>query len=480
MSINAARMPEYVGPQAATTSPPATRRFFGHPAGLGWLSFCEFWERTSFYGMQALLVFYLSNYLLLPEHAGKVVGLSWLRSAVESLTGPRSSQQFASMLFGLYVGLVYFLPLLGGLVGDRWLGRTRTVVAGAILMATGHFLMAVEAALLPALACLVVGVGAFKGNIAAQVSGLYAEDDTRRPAAFQIFILTVQLAAIVAPVLCGTLGERVGWHWGFASAGVFMLFGLAAYLCGRRWLPPEPPRAKAAGPQATSAALSRSDWVRTGLLFLILPMLALATVGYGQMGNGYALWSQKHMDMNLAGFLIPVTWLQTADGICRTLSMLIAMAFWRWWAQRGIEPDELAKIATATLFAAIAPALLMLPALSVEAGGGRFSIAWTFAYSLVNALAFATIVPVGLALYTRVAPAGLRGLMIGIYFLHVFAGSIAVGWLAGLLETVPGSTFWGLHAGLVAAAGIGLLLVKLAFGRSLAPKPAPAGVPGAR
>ncbi len=128
------------------------RAFFGHPVGLGWLSFCELWERFSFYGMQALLVLYLTNYLFLPEHIGRVAGMEALRGFLERATGPMSPQQLASAVFGLYAGCVYLTPLFGGLLADRLLGRTKTVVIGASLMAIGHFLMAFEASFLIALA----------------------------------------------------------------------------------------------------------------------------------------------------------------------------------------------------------------------------------------------------------------------------------------------------------------------------------------
>ncbi len=453
------------------------RAFLGHPAGLGWLSFCELWERFSYYGMQALLVLYLSNYLFMPANIGQVAGMDALRHAIENVTGPRSPQQLASAVFGLYVGLVYLLPIFGGLVADRWLGRTRTVVIGALLMATGHFLMAFEAALLPALGCLLLGVGCFKGNIAAQVGDLYAPGDKRRASAFQIFMLAVQVAVIAAPIVCGTLGEKVGWHWGFGSAGVGMVIGLFVYLAGRRWLPPESTRSAARGSAKAAEVkqpLGRRAVLQVVLLVAILPILMLSIVGNQQYNNGFPLWSQQHMDMVVAGFEVPVTWLQAVDALTSTGAMLASLAFWRWWATRRREPDEITKMALACFVAAGAPALLMIPALAIEDGGARISILWSFAYSLVNNIGFANIMPVGLALYSRAAPRGLQGVMIGIYYLHLFFGNSFVGWLAGLLETMPGSQFWGLHAVLVAAAGVGLLAVKLVFGRLLAPDEAPA------
>jgi proton-dependent oligopeptide transporter, POT family len=455
---------------------PADRAFFGHPAGLGWLAFCELWERFSYYGMQALLVLYLTNYLFLPENIGQVAGIDALRHAIEGVTGPRSPQQLASAIFGLYAGLVYLTPLFGGLLADRVLGRTRTVVIGACLMATGHFLMAFEASFLPALACLLVGVGCFKGNIAAQVGDLYAPRDKRRASAFQIFMLAVQIAVILAPIVCGTLGEKVAWHWGFGAAGIGMLIGLVVYLAGRRWLPPEQPifrrgsQGSGAAAVAGRPAMTRQDKARLLLLVALIPVLMLSIVGNQQFQNAFPLWSQKYMDLVLLGWQVPVTWLQAVDAVVSTATMVASIAFWRWWATRRREPDELTKMALGALIAAGGPALLVIASGMIEATHEKVSFAWTLGYTLVNDLGFANILPVGLALYSRVAPKRLEGMVIGMYYLHLFIGNTFVGWLAGFLEVLPGAQFWGLHAALVAGSGLLLLAVRFLFGNLLAPE----------
>lgn len=465
-------------PQAAPGSalPPASdRAFLGHPVGLGWLAFCEFWERFSYYGMQALLVLYLSNYLFLPEHIANVRGMDALRAALESVFGARSPQQLASLIFGLYAGLVYLTPLLGGIVADRWLGRTRTITIGAVLMALGHFLMAFDASFLAALSCLLVGVGAFKGNIAAQVGALYPPGDKRRASAFQIFMLAVQIAVIGSPIICGTLGEKVAWHWGFGAAGVGMVIGLFVYLAGRRHLPPEPQRPSRRDDATAREPMSRRDRQRLLLLIALIPVLMLSVVGNQQFYNAYPLWAQKHLDMVLFGWAVPVTWLQAVDAATSLLTMLGSIAFWRWWAQRRREPDELGKMALGALVAASAPALTMLAAGVIEHEGGRLSLVWTLGYTVLNNVGFANVMPVGLALYSRAAPKRLEGLMIGAYYLHLFIGNTFVGWLAGLLEVVSGPQFWALHAALVASAAVLMLLIKLAFGRLLAPDDAAQG-----
>ena len=468
----------------------ADRAFFGHPAGLGWLAFCELWERFSYYGMQALLVLYLSNYLFLPENIGHVTGMDGLRGLIEGVTGSRSPQQLASVVFGLYAGFVYQTPLFGGLIADRWLGRTRTVVIGACLMALGHFLMAFEGSLLFALACLLLGVGCFKGNIAAQVGDLYAPGDKRRASAFQIFMLAVQIAVILAPIVCGTLGEKVAWHWGFGAAGVGMLVGLVVYLAGRRWLPPEHNlKARREGAAANAVARPRmtgEEKLRLSLLLLLIPVLTLSIVGNQQYNNAFPLWSQKYMDLVLFGWQVPVTWLQAVDAFISTGTMILSIAFWRWWATRRREPDDLMKMALGALVGAGGPALIALAAGMIEGTDQKVSFVWTLAYTIVNDLGFANILPVGLALYSRAAPRSMEGLVIGIYYLHLFIGNTFVGWLAGFLETMPGRDFWGLHALLVASAGVLLLVCRFFFGKLLTaddfstkPQPRLDGVPAA-
>src|ERR1700733_15459077 len=181
--------------------------------------------------MQTLLVLYMVRQLLHPGHIERIAGFAPFRAALERAYGtPLSTVALASVIFGLYTGLVYLTPIAGGIIADRWLGRTRTVTIGALLMAAGHFLMAFEVSFLIALLCLLTGVGCFKGNIASQVGALYAPGDLRRADAFQIYYLGVNAGVIISPLVCGTLGERVAWHYGFGAAGLGMLIAIAIYL----------------------------------------------------------------------------------------------------------------------------------------------------------------------------------------------------------------------------------------------------------
>jgi POT family proton-dependent oligopeptide transporter len=226
----------------AAMNKPEDRGFFGHPRGLGYIAFTEAWERFSYYGMQSLLILYMVNQLLHPGHIEQIAGFASFRHFLETLyRGPLAVQPLASAIFGLYTGLVYLTPILGGLLADRVLGRTRTIVIGALLMAAGQFLIAFDVTFLVALTSLLIGVGCFKGNLASQVGALYATGDNRRADAFQIYYILINAGVIISPLIAGTLGEIYGWQYGFGAAGIGMLIGLGIYLSGRKWLPPDSP-----------------------------------------------------------------------------------------------------------------------------------------------------------------------------------------------------------------------------------------------
>ena len=440
---------------------------FGHPRGLVFLVFAEAWERFSYYGMQSLLVLYMGQQLLLPGHVGHVAGFAGFRAAIEGVYGPLSTAALASVIFGLYAGGVYLTPIAGGLLADRLLGRTRTVTLGALLMAAGHFLMAFDASFLAALACLLVGVGCFKGNISSQVGQLYPPGDLRRADAFQIFLLGVNVAVIAAPLVCGTLGQTLGWHYGFGAAGVGMLIGLAVYLSGRRWLPAETIR-RGAG-HTSRAPLMASERRTIMVLLALVPVLALASLGNMELFNAYLVWGDANYDLVFFGRSMPVTWLLSLDALFGSAAILGSLAFWRWWKRRRPEPDEITKVTVGTFVSALALVILAAASFQEAASGHKIGLAWGVAFQIVNDIGFANMFAVGLALFARAAPQAVSGLMIGVFYLHLFAANMAVGWLGGLLQTMPASRFWLLHAGLVAIGGILLLAIRAAFGRRLAP-----------
>jgi len=454
------------GPAPASRAD-SDRAFLGHPRGLAFIAFTEAWERFSYYGMQALLVLYMVNQLLQPGHIESIVGFTAFRAAVErAYGGPLSVVALASAIFGLYTGFVYVTPIAGGIIADRWLGRTKTVTLGALLMSLGHFLMAFDASFLVALACLLTGVGCFKGNLASQVGELYPAGDPRRADAFQIYYLAINAGVIVTPLVVGTLGEVYGWHYGFGAAGVGMLIGLGIYLSGLRWLPAGTVSRREVN--APRPRLTRNERGAVILLILLLPVLAAGMVGNQQIFNAYLLWAPAHVDLVFFGRAMPTTWLITLDSVLSVSGLVGMLAFWRLWSRRFAEPREVTKI-TLGFFVSVAGLLMLAAAAQMSASGHKATVGWVLAFHVLNSIGGANILPVGLALYTRAAPKALTGTLIGCYFLHLFAANNLVGWLGGLLEKLTGTQFWLLHAALVGGAGVVFLVVGQVFGHLVAP-----------
>ncbi len=447
--------------------------FLGHPKGLAFLAFTEAWERFSFYGMQSLLVLYMTKALLLPGHRENV----WLFEPIRRLYGSIDGQPLASAVFGTYAASVYLTPILGGLLADRLLGKRRTVLLGALTMAAGHFLMAFDATFLLALLCLVLGSGMFKGNIASQVGALYAPEDTRRADAFQIFYLGINAGVIASPLVVGTLGETVGWHWGFGAAGVGMLVALVIYLAGRKHLPRED--ASAAGRAASRAAtppLTSSDWWAVAALLLMIPFLAIAIVPNNQIFNAYLVWGDRAFDLTWRGDKLPTTWLVTLDAIVSVGFLVIVAAFYRWYGKRRKEPDEITKIVIGAAFS-IAAMLCLVAAAASAQGEARIGLFWPVMFHVVNSIGFAHILPVSLALYAKVAPKALNATIIGVYYLTFFLANSLVGWIGGWLDRMPVTHFWLVHAALAGIAGVAFVVFKLLLRNRLAAREPAAAVP---
>ena len=454
----------------AAFTPPAGKDVLGHPRGLWYLVSAEVGERFSYYGMQALLVLYLTQYLLLPENVARIAGFPQFRNFLESLYGPLATPvTLAAAITGLYSAGVYFTPLIGGYIADRWLGRTMTVTLGALFMVAGHFLMAFDVAFVAAIACLFIGVGLFKGNIASQVGELYGPDDLRRSTAYQTFLLGVQVAVIFGPIVTGFLGEKIAWHYGFGAAGVGMAIALVVYRWGRRYLPPERPR----GPVVASAPpekFTSREWATMAVLIALLPVLAATAIGNQEIFNAYLLWGDANYNLVFFGQTMPVSWLVSLDAIISTATVGGALAFWTIYAKYRKEPDEIVKLAIGAVIASGGPLILALASANAAASGGKVSLLWGLGFHIVNDVGFAMIFPVGLALFSRAAPRRVGGLFIGIYYLHLFICNFATGKVAGLVETMNGFNFWAMHAAIVFGGGVALVVFWLLFGSLLAPK----------
>ncbi len=459
-------------PDAGAPDAKGDRAFFGHPKGLGFLAGTEGWVTFSYYGMQSLLVLYMTSYLLKPGHIEHIIGFAGFKAAIEHLYGPLAGQPLASAITGLYGAIAYATPLVGGLIADRLIGRTPSIVIGCVLMTIGHFLMAFDVSFLAALLCLVTGTG-MAGALKAQVGGLYPPGDLRRGDAFQIYSLAVQISVIVSPIVCGWLGEKVAWHWGFGAAGVGMLIGLIVYLSGRPWLPADP--AALRSDKASRPKMTPREWRTVGVLVLLLPVLAVAFVGNNEIFNAYLLWGKASFRLDFFGQTMPISWLLSLDAFVSTGTTLFVLWFWRWWAKHWKEPDEIVKIGSFGFIAAAGP--LVLAAASMQAAGGhKVGLAWGLAFHIVNDIGFSGMYPIGMALFSRAAPPALGATIVNGFVFSIFLCNLLVGKLAGLLSTMSGAAFWALHAALVAGAAVLLLVCARLFGRTLAPRAEPAGL----
>jgi POT family proton-dependent oligopeptide transporter len=442
--------------------------FLGHPRGLAYLAFTEGWERFSFFGMQTLLVLYMVGWLFKPGRVEHVLGLAALRGALEGVFGPLSPQALASLVFGGYSGLAYFLPVFGGLLGDRVLGQHRMVMTGAVLMACGHFLMAFEPPFLLALVLLVLGSGCLKGNIATQVGSLYSLDDRRRSDAFQIFSIGINVGVVSAPFVCGTLGELLGWHWGFAAAGVGMLIGLSIYVSGRRHLPPDRHLAWRRGERPKLVA---GDGRVIVALLVVLVVVTCFLIPGGQIGNVYPLWVKAHVDRSVFGFTIPVTWFQSMTAIVLVLFPAAMLRFWQWQARGGREPGPVTKLGWGCFVSVLAYGLLA--ALSgMAAGDSQVGCGGLFGFHFLYGIGYLFVWPVGMSLFATASPRAVSSMFVGIYYTSVFFANNLVGWVGSFYERMTPESFWTLQVGFVA---LGVLIV-LAFGsrleKALAPRPA--------
>ena len=442
------------------------RAFLGHPKGLGYLGFTEACERFSYYSMQTLLVLYMVNYLLVPGRMENVVGLEWLQANVyNGIAG----QPLASAIFGTYAALVYGTPVLGGIIADKFLGRDRTLILGGVLMAIGHFLMAIESAFAFALVALVLGVGAFKGNIATQVGALYGPNDLRRAMAFQIFYIFINVSVIAAPLISGTLGQKVGWHYGFGCAGVVMVLGLFIYLAGRRHLRPEELKSPGEDPELRQP-LTRDDWVCVVYLMILIPVLAISLLTNQEIFNAYLVWGDQHFDLRLFGWAFPSSWLITIDAAVSFTMLVAVAAFWKWYGTRRREPDEISKIIIGSVFT-VAGGLCLFMAALTQAPGGKISMFWPMMFELFNSVGFAHVLPISLALFSKISPRQITSTVIGLYYLSFFIANAVVGYVGGLYSSLPTTTFWLIHVASAVFGLVAFVIFKIVIGHRMTAGP---------
>jgi len=482
------------------STPVDDRAFFGHPRGLSTLFFTEMWERFSYYGMRALLILFMT--------------------AAPAAGGLGFDTATAGAVYGLYTSMVYLLTLPGGWIADRWLGQRRSVLYGGMLIASGHFSMAVPmlTTFYLGLVLIVIGTGLLKGNIAVLVGKLYTPNDNRRDAGFSIYYMGINLGAFLAPLVCGYLGQRVNWHLGFAAAGVGMVFGLVQYALGDRYLGNAGAASPSAGtPEAAAGRRQAIAWSVGAIIVVGLFGMAVATgavsvsaaqiaewVGWSllagtvvffgwlyldrswtpqergrlyvvgvfflcaaifwsvfeQAGSTLNLFADRSTHNVVFGWTFPSSWYQSLNALF--IIIFAPMFAWLWITLGRREPASPTKFSFGLIGVGIG-FLVLVPAALAAGNGGQVSPAWLTATYLIHTWAELSLSPVGLSSMTKLAPVRIAGLMMGVWYLGSSVGNYIAGQLAGFYEQMPLAELFGAVSVLPIAAGIVMLLLSKKF-----------------
>jgi len=409
----------------AVTDAAVDRGFFGHPRGLSTLFFTEMWERFSYYGMRAFLIYYMTA----------SVAAGGLGFAVAN----------AGTIYGLYTGSAWGAAILGGIVADRWLGQYRSVLIGGIIIALGHFTLAFRA--LPffytGLVLIVVGTGLLKPNVSNLVGALYKPGDSRRDAGFSIFYMGINLGALFGPLIAGYLAQRVDWHLGFACAGVGMTFGLIQYVVGRNRLQTPAAAAPAADaePEPPKATFTAIEWKRMAAIVVFFLVAILFWGAYEQAGSSLALFADQNTRLEVFGFSFPSSWFQSVQPIfVITLAPIFA---WIWVRLGPRDPSVPAKLALGVLFMGLAFLILVPAGAMAQSEGVRVSPWWLVASYGISELGELCLYPVGLSAVTKLSPVRILGLMMGVWMLSNAFGNMLAGSSARFFVSMPLQQYFG-------------------------------------
>jgi POT family proton-dependent oligopeptide transporter len=353
---------------------------------------------------------------------------------------------------------VYLTPFLGGMLADRVIGQRKTVILGAILMAIGHFLMASEHLFFLALTFLIAGNGAFKPNISTQVGLLYPQGDSRRDGAFTIFYMGINLGAFFSPLVCGTLGQKVGWHWGFGAAGVGMIAGLLIYLAGQKYLSAD----QLAQRRQTELVTHKHEKLTREEVLRILALVVICTLNivfwgvYEQQGNTLQLFADRNTNWNLLGFQVPSTWFQAFNPAMIFVFAPLLTMFWSWQAKRKQEPSSVVKMGMGCLMLGLGFIVMILAAHGMNEQT-RISVLWLGGATLVFTIGELYLSPVGLSFVTKIAPARMVSMLMGVWFLANFFGNYLTGYLGTFYERMPHERFFVILTVMGVVAGLAML-----------------------
>ena len=451
-------------------------QWLGHPRGLATLFFTEMWERFSYYGMRAILV------------------LSMVAMVEGENPGLGISKEMALAIYGLYTASVYLCGLPGGWIADRLIGQRNSVFWGGVIIAAGHFTMALntKATFFIGLVLIALGTGLLKPNVSALVGGLYADaDSARKDAAYSLFYMGINLGSFLGKLICGWLGEKVGWHWGFGAAGVFMVAGLIQYKVTERYLGSVGLTAVSSGNAASDARTRRWGWTAVGLFVagavaviatalmgvLVLNPLAIAKSsgvfivllaigcfgwlllfgglntlerkrvlvvivlfvgaalfwsGFEQAGSSFTLFAKEHTDRVIFGWEFPASWIQAINPLLIVVLSPFFAALWVNLGKRNLNPSTPVKFGLGLLQMSVGFAVLAWASVYVAAGE-KVAPTWLLLTYLFHTMGELCLSPVGLAAVNKLSPARYQGMMFGMWFTASALGKLIAGLLAGHL-----------------------------------------------
>lgn len=477
---------------------PETGTLLGHPPGLFLLFLVEMWERFSYYGMRALLVLYLTSPTtgMRKPPDGAAAGFN---------PGPGWADGDASSLYGWYTGLAYLLPVVGGIIADKLIGTHRSMIVGGILIMIGHIALAVSgmgslatsqagiSVFIFGLATIVIGTGHFKPSVSVMVGQLYAKDDPRRDGAFSIFYMGINLGAFLCAFVCGTLGEKVGWHWGFGSAAVGMFAGLAFYMLGRPaflkgiGLPPQgvanfsglfllsglslaaafallyhygalknfasimtPTTAIVLGALVLAAAtwfvvIQRpEDRGPVASIFIFMMFNAFFWFAFEQAGSSMTLFTDRYTDAHIGAWEMPTTWFQSVNPALIFLFAPLFGIIWTGLGKRKMNPSQPVKIALGLILLGLGFVVLVIGARTLKVGTPadpaavvqKAAIIYILAAYFFHTMGELCLSPTGLSYVTKAAPVRFVSLLMGIWFISSFIANLGGGLVAAQTEKI--------------------------------------------
>lgn len=442
-----------------------------HPAGLRLLFFTEMWERFSYYGMRGLLILYLT------------------KSLVEGGLG--FSEDNAGLIYGVYTGLVYLTPIIGGWLADNYLGQRRSITIGGILMALGQFALASNMGLTTfylGLGLLIIGNGFFKPNISIVVGQLYDNKDPRKDGAFNIFYMGINLGALLAPLVCGFLAEdffatketlsdgstritQYAFQYGFLAAGIgmtigqIMFNGLAAKYLGDKGLRPQNKNVAAGdivdGMSADTKGLSKEEKDRTWVIIILVAFVTFFWAGFEQAGGTFSLYTDKYINRTVSDFLIPTSWFQSVNPLFIVMLAPLFTVLWAKMAKGNREPSTPVKMGLGMILLGLG-FLLMVGAVLERGEAGtneaiKANINWMLGTYLIHTCGELCLSPIGLSMVTKLAPVKLASLLMGVWFLSSFIANNLAGLTVGIVNELGAMTIFAGIAGFTILMGFVLI-----------------------